>query len=52
MRLGYINLSIDDHKIQTPLEQGREQTEQIMKCIPNRGIIQPYSEVKNYLYLI
>lgn len=36
---------MDEGKIQTPQEQGYEQTEQIIKILPTKGSLKPYSQV-------
>ena len=45
MKLGDYKLHMEDAKLQTPIEQGFEMTEQIMKCTPLKGTIKSYSQI-------
>ncbi|KAL4497051.1 hypothetical protein ABPG72_002207 [Tetrahymena utriculariae] len=45
MRIGFHSDSDEKVTLQTPIEVGMEQTEQIMKCMPERGFVKAYSQI-------
>ena len=48
IRIGGEKENILDN-LQTPNEAGYEQTEKIVSCSPEEGIIESYSQVNNFL---
>ncbi len=45
MRLGDIKTHMEEAKFQTPIEQGLEMTEQIIRCTPLRGTVKAYAQL-------
>jgi hypothetical protein len=45
IKAGYHYSAEDMGKLQTPSELGQEQTERIMDCFPEEGVIESYSQI-------